>query len=156
MTITIKTSTPVGHMNELAQAIVAELEFGARIAVNIRGMLDDQDFSQIERAASELAETFGNSSDPVKRLRAKLDDYGKLKGNKRYTVKTLSGVWKVVVKAQKKVEKGKAVESCHTYMGKIADMATNAKLTPSEKEGLIQELRVALGLKEPEKAAKAA
>ena len=145
-TITLSHGEQVKHMNELSQSIVAELTIGGRIATNIREMLTDQDFSHIERSATEMAEVFGNSSDPIKRLRAKLDDYGKIKGNKRYTVKVLGSSWKVVVKAQKKVTASQAAKSTGDFIKKIGEMHTNAKTSKADRERAVLDLQLELGL----------
>ena len=136
-------------LNDVAQGIVAELTMEGRNALNIRGMLDSQDFSPIEEAGEQLADKFGASSDPIKRLRAKLDDYGKLKGNKRYTVKRVNVdgdmMWRVVEKQAKVKTPAQVAKSLQKAFETIVDLTS--ELDEGQKLDLIDSLKADMGLK---------
>jgi len=135
-------------LGDLAQGIVAELTLHGRHAVNIRGMLDASDFTPIEEAAEQLAERFGASSDPIKRLRAKLDDYGKIEGNTRYTVKRqkIDGdmQWSVIEKQAKKTSPKQAAKSLSEAQATIIKLTSS--LSNAEKQAIVDGLAKSMGL----------
>ena len=130
-------------LNDVAQGIVAELTIEGRNSLNIRSMLDANDYGPIEEGAEQLADKFGASSDPIKRLRARLDDYGKLKGNKRLTVKrqNIDGdmAWKVVEKADKVKTPQQVTKSLEKAFATIIDLTDG--LDAGQKLDLIDTLK---------------
>lgn len=146
---TIKTDVDMDGLNDVAQGIVAELTLEGRNALNIRSMLDAKDFEPIEDAAEQLSDMFGGSSDPVKRLRAKLDDYGKIKGNKRLTVKRIKVdggdlEWKVVEKQAKVKTPEQVTKSLEKAFTTIIDLTDS--LDDAAKMGLIDTLKKGMGI----------